>query len=854
MIAGCSNEVITPYVPTDIAITQTTDFLEGQTFNSSNFSVKVKYLYESDYKDIPASILVFNDNDDNGVVSYGDTVTASAGTDPYENPVEKEATINVYAIQYITAEAAKESYAYAAGFKPAPTDITVTAHYSDGKTLVLGPDDYTVKVNAVPGTEETFKGTFDVTLSNNLMNNGTTPPAGAQFTVDVTFTQTLSDIVIDGITSVIGYTGATSFKPLELDYEDVADFEEYNPIDLSKVWVRVSGTDAAGEPLTEVNNAFAASEIPGLAFEYVNNNTTRPLFDNVDKVNFATDSNADKPAIVAVYNEEILADKKLQVQLETPEVVVQYSGDGILGGTKNTGLTKADFRVYLVVDGVSTDITDQVELTDFFFISNGDNEQLKSDTFSEASNYVGVTYRGVSTTGDNKATVEFVSPYVDYTLSDLTIKFREGFALDPLFYPEGRVMELVKGGIESITATRTNADGTTAEVTIDIDDPDLTIRLATGSTPEAADYDYEDALTALYVGAIYEYGAETTVSTLTSQQVTVNKTAEITSVEFVPEYAENPAVGDPITWKLTVNGNGGIIKESEAFSPVATSTEAQGMTLNFRYFIDGVEIKTAAYGSAFIPTAIGEDAVENIIIKVNGVNSEAVSIDGGRWYVAPDLSDLKASATAEYLAEAYIGEEISTNEDDYQIDESSIATAFGVDDIADIPAEYIPEIVDVITDVPAAKIVDGVDANSVTLVISYVDKNGDAQTAELSAEFTGASWYKAPEAGLTLTIGTGDDQRSIGPGTTSSKPFDVPNYVTYASSDFINNLDKVGKGTVNELVSYTAERVSGSPNIVTADDGSVTSIYLGNEGVVRITVAYPTNPGEDAGTATFYIG
>ena len=861
VIVGCTNEVITPDVPTDIAITQTTDFLEGQTFNSSNFSVKVKYLYDDEYKDVPASILVFNDADKNGVVSYGDTVTASVGTDPYENPVVKTSTINVYAIQYITAEATKESYAYVDDFKPVPTDLEVTAHYSDGKTLVLGPDDYSVTVtpDVAPADEETFDGTFTVTVANKLMGDWTQSsiPAGAQYTVDVTFTQTLvpESFTITEVLGIVNYSGvfdsesfaATTFKLPKLDYETSYDL----PIDYSKVSIAVKGVNEKG---TTETRAFAAdSEVFGdnLVLSYVNADTGEQLFDGYDKYAYATASGSPL-SIVATYNDEPVAGG-LGIELAETSLKVQYAGDGIVIGTKNSDINIDDFRVYLIVDKESENITENLEAADFYF-TGSKNSAHESEMVDQNHCYVGVSYNGLSTDVNGIVKVEALSQYVDYKLSTPVIKFKESFALDQLYYPEGKVMELVTGAIESITSTRTNADETTADVTIDVDDPNLKIRIM-GS--DNYDFNDENVVPAvLYVEAIYDYGAEATVSS-GAIRVPVNATTdmEITSVEFDPMYDDNPAVGDSITWHLTVNGNGGVIFESEAFSPVSSATgttTASGMSLTFRYFIGGVEIKTAA--STFIPTTIGEEAVNDIIIKVNGVNSKAVSLEAGRWYVAPDCSDLVATATEEYLAKAYIGDEISTNKGDYTLTEESIEAAFGVTDIAEIPEEYIPEIVEIIPEVPGAKIVDGENANAVTVVVSYVDKNGEAKEAELTTtEFTGASWYKTPADGVSIRIKNEDStEYLIGSGTTASSPFDVANYKVI--NDFETILDKVGTGIVNELVSYKAEVASGNATINTAADGAVTSIRLGEGGVVKITVTYPTNPNKDAGTATFYIG
>ncbi len=835
LLMGCSNETKYPDVPSDVVITQATDFLEGQTFNSSNFTVSVKYLYSNGYRDVPASILTFNDNDKNGVVSFGDTVTASAGTDLNGKAVEKTADINVYAIDYITAVATVEAFAWngsAATIAVTPDQVEVTAHYAGDQTLVLTSTDYSAGPIAIDVDKnkdnETFESNFRVTLAESLAAKGT---VGSEYLVPVVVSQSISS-ELEEVQSVTGFATNTYNIP-KFDYADADDLASY--LDASKIKVNATGIDNLGKKTTK---SVTADTIEGLELSFVNAETGLALTD-FDSLKYATGSNFTGLAITGTFNDAPVNGKVTVGLYQDTALKVQYNGEGIVIGTKNTDLDLNDFRVLLTVNGETSDITDEVSAEDFYFATSNKDDTDKTvvnDTYS----YVGVKYKGADTAAAGLASITTKSQYVDYTLGSMTITLDEDFALNPQYYPEGKVLDLVKGAITSIKVTKTAADKSTSEVVIDVNDPNLTLTLTTDGINA---YDYEKAVSTIKLGASYEYGAEDTVNLMTPVDVTVASTATITSVVLEPEYEANPAIGDPITWKVTVNGTDGgwVLQETT----LDVKNKSVG-SLAVRYFIDGVEYKTATFGGTsktYIPTTIGETAVENIIVKVGDVNSEAVDLVAGRWYVAPTISSLVAEVTDEYAAKAYIDSEISVNVNDYALTEESIKKAFGVSNIEDIPAQYLPKIVEIIPAVDGAKVVSGDNANSVNVVVTYVDKSGATQRETLTnaVAFTGKAWTDNSGAYLTLE----DEKIENNQLEAGAHPydFDIAGLVDYGTVTAGKLIGYV-KGTTwnGEVSSLTTS----ATNFSVLEGESYTFVYsydgkTAEYGTITINVVAPAN-------------
>ena len=86
--------VIFPEPPDSVTIEQIGDFAEWDSFDSSKFIVAVEYP-SGKTKVLDNSLLIFNDNDNSGNVTEGDTVSIEVGSDQDGNPVADEIRIEV---------------------------------------------------------------------------------------------------------------------------------------------------------------------------------------------------------------------------------------------------------------------------------------------------------------------------------------------------------------------------------------------------------------------------------------------------------------------------------------------------------------------------------------------------------------------------------------------------------------------------------------------------------------------------------------------------------------------------------------------------------------------------------------
>ena len=142
MFVGCDNAPVLPSFVVGGNVIQTGDFLTGQNFDPSKFSVTVTY---DNGKIVAADDTVSVMIVGNETVEAGDTAIVDFGIDFKGNHVTKEVAISVYDIQGITVEG-PASYV----MKNAPTnsELKVTANYLDQdgneKTMTLRSTEFDV--------------------------------------------------------------------------------------------------------------------------------------------------------------------------------------------------------------------------------------------------------------------------------------------------------------------------------------------------------------------------------------------------------------------------------------------------------------------------------------------------------------------------------------------------------------------------------------------------------------------------------------------------------------------------------------------------------------------------------------
>ena len=145
MFVGCDNA---PTIPSFIVggnISQTGDFLTGQTFDPTKFSVTVRY---DNGRILPAEdvSVVLKETTTNGSVEAGDKVEVYLGKNFESQDITAKAGIRVYDINSITVEGPES---YVGKETPTNSELKVTANYLDNtgaeKTMVLRSTEFVVK-------------------------------------------------------------------------------------------------------------------------------------------------------------------------------------------------------------------------------------------------------------------------------------------------------------------------------------------------------------------------------------------------------------------------------------------------------------------------------------------------------------------------------------------------------------------------------------------------------------------------------------------------------------------------------------------------------------------------------------
>ena len=196
MFVGCDNA---PTIPSFIVggnISQTGDFLTGQTFDPTKFSVTVRY---DNGRILPAEdvSVVLKETTTNGTVEAGDKVEVYLGKNYESQDITAEAGIRVYDINSITVEGPAS---YIDGTPIMNSDLKVTANYLDNtgaeKSMVLRSTEFTV------GKIVVYANGFGPSAVNPSVEayvsvvpevggvDSTTPEVGAVFTFTSTFQAT----------------------------------------------------------------------------------------------------------------------------------------------------------------------------------------------------------------------------------------------------------------------------------------------------------------------------------------------------------------------------------------------------------------------------------------------------------------------------------------------------------------------------------------------------------------------------------------------------------------------------------------------------------------------------------------
>ena len=426
MFVGCDNAPVYPSFPTQAYIRPTGDFLEGQDFDASKFEVVATYL-DGSSRTLSGVAISYTDDGDDGM-SIGDTVSAIAGYDINNNPINTGlVTVSrVYPVSYLEVTTSESSFQLPADGSTAldPSDFTVVAHYINGQgedaTMTLSAAEYsaTIAVNInVPDWDDLTEMPAVVTITlNDTMGDKTA-------TLDVTATKAAT-IDPSEIRSIVGFSTSTTYSFAAFDYEELPE------IDYSKVVFDVIYED--GTKAGKTGTASAAA-LEGLELSYVNeeNDVVNPEFDNIDFSSNYGGAEESGIYLVATYNGSPVTGE-YTIPIYKTSIKVEYSGDGYPEGTvlADVDLDPSDFRVYLYLNDVPERI-DDLAAEDFFFI--GENV-----TMPAGGVYVSVNYNGVeSVDGAFVKAGDPLPPTPVETLDSISIEIPAGFE-----YPAAKQYEV----------------------------------------------------------------------------------------------------------------------------------------------------------------------------------------------------------------------------------------------------------------------------------------------------------------------------------------------------------------------------------------------------------------------------
>ena len=826
ILTGCQDKVSYPPYPSAVFIEQTEDFLEGQSFNSENFKVVVRY-FDGSETEYPNAGLKLSGTD--GIVNSGDTVSISVGTDVNGREVKNEITLDVYKLGNVTAETKKESYTV--GETPKAEDLTVTAHYEGSKTLVLKATDYTVTKVAInegaeDPTKETVPGHFTVTVSSAIAAAGT---PGSTYDVPVTVAQTAytgNIVSVDGIAAYGLSEDSTSFRLGKLNY---TGSEDLPAIDASKVMIAITVDAESGKTTDYV----AADKIEGLKLSYVSMVSGEALDDRYDGYAF-TNTAADTDTgvgIVATYGETTTAPLALQIDQNT-NVELQYGGKGIVEGTalndeKNPAIVVSDYRVYLTVNGEKT-LVDDVTAADFSFFSAETGETGVTDNKMPAegsSVYVSVDYKG---SVSNRVDVESLgaAPVV-YTITDVELKEDSAKIYKQIY---STVPSANASVIKSVTI-----DGVENPITTEFTSNGITAILSASNT-EIVEFELDEngkldlsAVNTVYLAVSYkpsgaEDAADIYFEPIQLQEPTI-KALTLSADYSDKDSSSNPMFGTDIEWTLT-----------------ATTNESGTLVLNpenATYWLNG---QSAKYSE--LPTTVSDKEVKVLAVYA-GVESGTTAgtqtpVPAGTAYIDPD--GISVEPTEALLKAVYIGDKYSTAatnssnvETYYELkvaDDAHVGGTVTGDSAGKIDTVVPPSSVAVLNEKD----------NKVTVKVSYLAEDGTTKTKDCVVTFDAQSWATETETdSLDVTI-NGEISLATSKG----------------SSEDAVDLLKGGNYTI-AVTGLTEHGDAAYAVSVEATEGTATldgnTLTIGGYTVAKITVSYIDNSGASPAekSVDFYV-
>ncbi len=248
---GCSDAVAFPQMPQSVKsgyIVQNGDFLVGQAFDASKFSVMVKYDNGGDPVVLQTATVEWIGDEEKGVQN-GDVLSAYVGNDSDNMEVYASGTLTAYTIDTIAVTANVTSYSYKedaedVGYMTLPSsDFVVTANYNGGAgTMQLASADFTVTVE--PEIAPTFQNPSVAAVAKvQPLTSSVTAEVPVTLAYDVT---EIPEAAIVGLKSIAVKDNHNIVIPaFEYDEMPTPDFDDFT------IMLDVAGGAEEGYPVTD---------------------------------------------------------------------------------------------------------------------------------------------------------------------------------------------------------------------------------------------------------------------------------------------------------------------------------------------------------------------------------------------------------------------------------------------------------------------------------------------------------------------------------------------------------------------------------------------------------------------------
>ena len=860
MFVGCDNA---PTIPSFIVggnISQTGDFLTGQTFDPTKFSVTVRY---DNGRILPAEdvSVVLKETEANGTVEAGDKVEVYLGKNFESQDITAKAGIRVYDINSITVEGPES---YVGKETPTNSELKVTANYLDNtgaeKTMVLRSTEFVVKAggysngNVGPNAaQESVTGYVTVIPTVGQMveaNKEDQAAVQSKYEFTATFEPAELPGVIESIVSVSFKTGtvlpAWNYEEMPVpSFDDLLVYVKYAGKDytgntagdlldvdpgIELVYVTSDGAAVTSTDFSDTSKSYRAqATYEGMTVQTTNANGGSGAIgpkavtlaiapaDSFAKMEEGTDLpalSADDFIIVAYCNNTVVPfdESKVELAFSTAAATVTAPTDGKVPAYESD-TAKEDLYVVAECQGAkgSVDVTSYITEAATTAYNTTANGALTIETTASYEKPAAQYYDDINTVIDA------------LTASDVTVKFTDPAATSAVTVVPTKLYYATS--VPSVSADKVEAT-LLSEATKDA---------VTGyNLPEnkalyiVAEYNAvdKDGNTTIYVA--YDAVADGTTTKLTAG-VADKDGAQVVLGYAKTEEGETPLIGATVSSVKfsTRNANGYVM----------APTDIANNHTNYTLLVDGVTIESAKWGDVAVTSKA--QTVEVYTTPDDYMVAEA-TIPAGVDYVAAPSTDITVALNDTGKAKILkVGDVVA---DVYNVNDFTATATYksGAKETVEIVGLNIPSTYKVIGTTYA-----------VPVVVSYVGANGE-DTYVASVSVSAIEYIEPSDEGFAMKC-TGieealkdGDSIPAGQYTRASFTLDTESYIPHLDSE----------SDVTDFVSVsliTVDRSSGSTGVWTESDTSPKNLSAGD--YVTFTVSYVdgTSAEAEAEKATYEI-